>query len=439
MQGTGQNYLTSANMMMTSEGGTRRPFHGGLGLLCLFVVIVVVMGVLRPFALCAAEVADSLPQVDVPVVSYMVKETGSSRVLLAKDIDRPVSPASLTKIMTCMMAIESGRLDQNVLITREATEVEPTKAGLREGDRVRLIDLVKAAMVNSSNDAAFAIAIYLGGSVDMFVGAMNARARALGMTGTRFTNPAGFDKGAYSGNVSTARDLMRLTDHAVRNSDFNAIASLEEALFTEQVTHRAYRLKTHNKLLDRYPYSVGIKTGYTVRAGRCLIARAVKEKKDLLMVMLDAHADRWQIACDLFDYSFDSGKEGAGSFQLGSGSTSRYFAMTSTDGKRGGVQSIGKFRAHTVGKKTAVRSKKGREARLLALKEKRKGHATAKAARPGKGAVAAKAALKRNGHSAGVKTALQVKKKAPAVTTRGPRKNRKKDELSLALRIPALS
>jgi D-alanyl-D-alanine carboxypeptidase (penicillin-binding protein 5/6) len=253
-----------------------------------------------------ADATRKIAQGDEQITSYIVKETGSPNVLMSRDVDRPVSPASLTKIMTSIMAIESGRLDDVVTIPKEATMVEPTRAGFKPGEKVRLRDLVKAAMVNSSNDAAFSIAMHLGGSIDSFVASMNARARALGMNNTSFTNPAGYDKGVYVGNRSTARDLMTLTEHAIRNPEFNAIAKLDKAVFTEMTTGKTYNLKTHNKLLAIYPYTVGIKTGYTARAGCCLIARAIKDRKDLLMVMLDAHSNRWSMAADMFDRGFES-------------------------------------------------------------------------------------------------------------------------------------
>lgn len=243
-------------------------------------------------------------QPDVPVAAYLVKETGSQNVIMAKDIDYQVSPASLTKILTCVMAIESGRMDDIVVIPREATLVEPTKAGLRPGDRVFLRDLVRAAMVNSSNDAAFSIGIYLGGSVESFVASMNARARSLGMNSSYFTNPAGFDTGIYAGNRTTARDLMTLTEYAVRHQEFNTIARLDRAVFRELSTGRVFSLRTHNRMLDLYPYSVGIKTGFTNRAGKCLVARAIRDRKDLLMVMLNARTDRWALASNMFDRGF---------------------------------------------------------------------------------------------------------------------------------------
>jgi|GEM_PF-171560 len=247
---------------------------------------------------------NSAAQGEDAVASYLVKETGRPDILQAKEIDKPLSPASLTKIMTCMLAIESGRMDEVVSIPLEATQVEPTKAGFKPGEHVRLRDLVRAAMVNSSNDAAFAIGIYLGGSIDSFVGTMNARARGLGMNHTWFTNPAGYDRGIYAGNRSTARDLMLLTERAVRYPEFNAIAKLDKVVFSELTTGKIYNLRTHNKLLDRYPYTVGIKTGYTSIAGPCLIARALRDGKDMLVIMLGARTDRWSLASAMFDSGF---------------------------------------------------------------------------------------------------------------------------------------
>jgi D-alanyl-D-alanine carboxypeptidase (penicillin-binding protein 5/6) len=244
------------------------------------------------------------PQGEDAVAAFIVKETGSSDFLKMKGIDRSLSPASLTKIMTCMLAIESGRMDDVVTIPLEATLVEPSRAGFKPGERVRLRDLVKAAMVNSSNDAAFAIAIHLGGSLNGFVATMNARARALGMSNTCFTNPAGYDRGIYAGNRTTARDMVLLTERAVRSPEFNAIAKMDRVVFSELSTGKLYSLSTHNKLLERYPYTVGIKTGYTSIAGPCLIARALKDGKDMLVILLHAKTDRWSLASSMFEEGF---------------------------------------------------------------------------------------------------------------------------------------
>lgn len=241
----------------------------------------------------------------IPISSYIVKEVGSSEILMSKNKDKMVEPASLTKILTSIIAIESGRLEEDVTITREATIVEPSKAGFRVGDKIKLIDLVKASMVNSSNDAAFAIAIHLSGSTEEFARVMNYKARLMGMRNSAFTNPAGFDRGVYAGHHSTAGDLLKLTEYAIKNKLFNEIAKLEYVSIAEQQTGKLYNLKTHNKLLDKYKYAVGIKTGYTTRAGKCLIARAKKDNKDVVLVMLKAKADRWSVAENMFEKAFD--------------------------------------------------------------------------------------------------------------------------------------
>lgn len=270
------------------------------------------------------------PEGEDAVTAFLVKETDSSGFLKDKNIDKSLSPASLTKIMTCMIAIESGRLDDVVTIPLVATKVEPTKAGFKPGDRFTLRDLVRAAMVHSCNDAAFAIAIHLGGSLKGFVAKMNARARALGMTHTVFTNPAGYDRGPYAGNRSTARDLMKLTEHAIRYSEFNDIAKLDRVVFEELNTGKRYALGTHNKLLDRYPYSVGIKTGYTSKAGPCLIARAIRNGKDMLVVMLHAKTDRWELASTMFDHGFRNSANASRSVQVAASPSKKRAASAST-------------------------------------------------------------------------------------------------------------
>ncbi|ASQ91785.1 peptidase S11 [Prosthecochloris sp. GSB1] len=238
------------------------------------------------------------------VASYILKDVGTSRVLMSRNTGKKIQPASLTKILTCIIAIESGKLGNVVEIPREATLVEPTKAGFDPGEKIRLVDLVKASMVRSSNDAAFAIAVYLGGSVSRFAVMMNRRAKEIGMTHSHFTNPAGYDRDLYEGHYSTAEDLLRLTEYAIDNELFNRIARLDSVSFLEQKTRKRYTLKSSNKLLERYPYAVGIKTGYTFRAGRCLIARAMKGDRDMVLVMLNAGKDRWEMAQMMFEKAF---------------------------------------------------------------------------------------------------------------------------------------
>ena len=225
------------------------------------------------------------------VDALIAKDMNSKELIFSKDAQKINQPASLTKIMTAVLAIESGRMNDVVTITKEMISVEPTKAGLRVGEKFYLRDLVKAAMVMSANDAAMAIGVYLGdGDVDKFANQMNQKAKKIGMRNTNFTNPCGFDIGNH---YSTAQDLLAMSEYAIKNSSFNEMAKLKRHDFQSINTKRRYAAYTHNKLLNSYKYAVGIKTGYTQKAGPCLIARAKNGNKDVLIVMLNSE-QRWK-------------------------------------------------------------------------------------------------------------------------------------------------
>lgn len=225
------------------------------------------------------------------VDALIAKDMNSKELIYSKDAQKINQPASLTKIMTATLAIESGRMNDVVTITKEMISVEPTKAGLRVGEKFYLSDLVKAAMVMSANDAAMAIGVYLGdGDADKFANLMNQKAKKIGMRNTNFTNPCGFDIGNH---YSTAQDLLVLSEYAIKNSAFNEMAKLKRHDFQAINTKKRYAAYTHNKLLNSYKYAVGIKTGYTQKAGPCLIARAKNGNKDVLVVMLNSE-HRWQ-------------------------------------------------------------------------------------------------------------------------------------------------
>ncbi len=384
--------------------------------LSLLVAFALVAAVFSPSVLLAVP-GDDTSSVRIPIESFIVKDISGSKVLMSKDIDRPVSPASLTKVLTCVMAIESGKLDQDVVITKESTEVEPSKAGLRVGDRVKLLDLVKAAMVNSSNDAAFAIAIHLGGNVNSFVASMNSRAKALGMKNSKFTNPAGFDKGIYAGNTSTAGDLLCLTEHAIRNPVFNEIARLERAVFTEQTHHKVFSLKTHNKLLDKYPYAVGIKTGYTCKAGRCLIGRAIKDNRDVLLVMLNAKTDRWGVAAEMFDSALQVNGADRSGIALAHRGASQGLNIAAEgkslkQGKRAGKHALA----------VASLPRHGRKASIAALKHGRRAERNV--------ATVAKSNRRLDRKSLALSKSMRKSKKRDLALSKTVRKNRRKADLS---------
>lgn len=233
---------------------------------------------------------DVFHKIEKDLDSIIVKDLSSNKTIFKKNEEKLVRPASLTKIMTSILAIESGKMNDVVTITKPMIDVEPTKLGLQVGDKVRLGDLVHAALIRSANDAAFSIAYYLGGGdKDKFVEAMNKKANAIGMKNTNFSNPAGFDT---KNHKSTASDLMKLTEYTIKNTTFNKIVNLNTYSFSTLNTNRKFQVYTSNKLKRANKYIVGVKTGYTNEAGACLIARGKKGEKDVLLVMLNAE-NRW--------------------------------------------------------------------------------------------------------------------------------------------------
>ncbi|DAB31203.1 MAG TPA: peptidase S11 [Sulfurimonas sp. UBA12504] len=238
--------------------------------------------------------------------SIIVKDLAKNKTIYTKDDNRVLRPASLTKIMTCMLAIESGKMNNVVTITKPMIDVEPTRLGLKVGDKVKLKDLVHAALIKSANDAAFAIAYYLGdNNKKRFISMMNKKAKKLGMRSTNFVNPAGFDDTKHK---STARDLMKLAEYAIKNKTFNAIVKLNKYTFTTLNTNKRFSVYTSNKLQRENKNVVGLKTGYTSGAGACLIARVKKDKKDILFVMLNAH-NRWDNAKKVVNETMKSAKK----------------------------------------------------------------------------------------------------------------------------------
>jgi D-alanyl-D-alanine carboxypeptidase (penicillin-binding protein 5/6) len=244
---------------------------------------------------------EKLSKLDVGAL--LVKDMTAQQMLYSKEPFKELQPASLTKVMTVLLAIEQGKLHRPVTITREMTKVEPTIAGYRRGDVIALEDLIKATMIKSDNDAAKAIAITVGGTEEHFVEMMNAKAKKIGMNHTHFNNPCGYDA---KNHYSTPRDLLKMTEYAIKNRKFNEISRMNEHRYRALNKNREFYAYTHNRLLNRYEYAIGVKTGYTAKAGACLIARAKKDGKDCIIVMMNAKGDRWKTAKNIFEQVLES-------------------------------------------------------------------------------------------------------------------------------------
>jgi D-alanyl-D-alanine carboxypeptidase (penicillin-binding protein 5/6) len=226
---------------------------------------------------------------------YLV-ELKSGRVLLEQDAARRLPPASLTKIMTALIALESAPLQEVVKIDRRAL-VHPSSLKFQAGEEFLLRDLVTAMLVSSANDACEAIAWHVGGNVDRFVTMMNERTRTLGLKNTHFANACGFDA---PGHYSTAADLAKLTEQALQQPFFSMmVRTLVRDISTVDGTRRMSLHSTNELLVD--PDVNGVKTGYTSKAGHCLIASMFKDGHRLLLVGLNVK-DQWEQSAKLLRY-----------------------------------------------------------------------------------------------------------------------------------------
>ncbi|SCJ69072.1 D-alanyl-D-alanine carboxypeptidase dacB precursor [uncultured Flavonifractor sp.] len=219
----------------------------------------------------------------------------SGRVLMEKNADEERAIASITKLMTALVAVEStSDLDRTVTIQKEWTRAEGSSMYLREGEELTLRELLYGLLLVSGNDAALAIAGFCAGDTDTFVEWMNMRAQELGMERTHFVNPNGLPA---EGHYSTAADMAKLAIVVMEQPD------LAEIVGTKSVTMAGRTMTNHNKLLWRYEGCVGMKTGYTDAAGRTLVSCAERDGQRLIAVTLNAPND-WADHAAMFDYGF---------------------------------------------------------------------------------------------------------------------------------------
>lgn len=233
-----------------------------------------------------------------PAHGILLKDLKSGRVLYEHDAGKRMSPASLTKIMSALVILEKGQLDDLVTISPNAARAHKTHLRVKAGQVFRLEDLLKAMLIMSANDACLAAVEHVGGDEAQFVTLMNAKAAALGLADTHFSNGCGFDNPDH---YSTAEDLAVLSVTALDQPVFRQLVREERAIITPVNGHHAYTLHTTNKLLGRIPGVEGIKTGFTSKAGRCLIAKVSQNGSDLLLVILNSNR-RWNTATNLITY-----------------------------------------------------------------------------------------------------------------------------------------
>jgi len=239
------------------------------------------------------------PRTSVTARAAILIDNQTGEVLWQHNADLPLPPASTTKIVTAMVALQSGRLDDSLVVTPQAAAAPPSKISLRPGWRMRVRDLVYALLLNSANDAAVVIAEGLGGSVPEFAARMNVEARLLGAANTHFVNPSGLPA---VNHYSTARDLATMFARALENPVFETIVSTKTtSVWPAAGSARPIALRSHNRLLGDYRIRVLGKTGWTLAAKKCFVGAARADGREIGVAVLGS-TDLWGDLKRLLEY-----------------------------------------------------------------------------------------------------------------------------------------
>ncbi|HEY8349729.1 MAG TPA: D-alanyl-D-alanine carboxypeptidase family protein [Clostridia bacterium] len=242
------------------------------------------------------------PDIKPPSINAMaavVVEESTGRILYEKNALQKRSIASTTKIMTALVALENANVEDVVTVSKRAASIGGSVAGLRHGEKYTLRELLYALLIISANDAAIAIAEHVGGSVEGFAVMMNKRAKSLGAVNSNFVTPHGLDR---ENQYSTAYDVALITIEALKHPLFREIVSTVSSYIP------GHNLHNTNELLGTYPGADGVKTGYTGKAGRCLVSTAQRNGMRLISVVLGSptRSARAEASRKLLDYGFEN-------------------------------------------------------------------------------------------------------------------------------------
>ena len=233
--------------------------------------------------------------------SYILIDANTGRVLCEKNSHNKMPMASTTKIMTALIALEKGNLDDKVIIEKESVGVEGSSIYLKEGESIILRDMLYGLMLRSGNDVAIAISRHIGGTTEDFVSLMNKKAKSIGALNTNFMNPHGLHDDLH---YTTAYDLALITKEAFRYFDFKDIVKEKSYLSNREENNYFFN---KNKTLWEYEGGDGVKTGYTMKAGRCLVSSASRNNMHLIAISLNAR-DWFNDNYKLLDYGFNNYK-----------------------------------------------------------------------------------------------------------------------------------
>jgi len=268
-------------------------------------IYIVVMSYLFSFSASTAfaDTGQMQPPPTIAGKAGLVMDALTGKVLYEKNANTSFEPASTTKIMTAILALEKGNLSDMVVTSKEPPLAEGTRIYLEEGEQLTLEQMLYGMMLNSGNDAAIAIAEHIGGNVDTFVQMMNDKAKTIGAYNTTFVNPNGLSE---EGHLTTAYDLALIARYALLNlPKFREIVSTKTMEIPWQGQKWDRQLVNLNKLLWNYEGADGVKTGYTSTAGSTLVASATRNGWQLISVVLKSDANNiWPDSANLLDYGF---------------------------------------------------------------------------------------------------------------------------------------
>jgi D-alanyl-D-alanine carboxypeptidase (penicillin-binding protein 5/6) len=260
------------------------------------VVVATVMTLLVPWK--ASAIIGDPPRVTARAALVMDADSGT--VIWEHNADVELPPASTTKVLTAILALESDALGRSFAASPEACQTAPSKVNLLPGQRLNLEDLVYAILLNSANDASVVIAESLSGSVPEFADRMNARARQLGALHSHFMNPHGL---TADGHYSTARDLATIFRHGLQLPKFRTILGTKSVTVSVENSARMIALHSHNRLLEGYRIPVIGKTGYTLPAKKCFVGAGTFDGREVIVAALGS-SDLWGDTKRLFEFGF---------------------------------------------------------------------------------------------------------------------------------------
>jgi len=268
---------------------------------------------------------ESLLGINISAKSAIVIDQESGEAIFEKNPDIQLPPASTTKIMTGIIVLENSDLDDVVKISARTKEIGESSIYLSEGEELRVEDLLYAMLVQSANDAAYALAEHVSGSEELFVDLMNRKAAEIGAKSTKFKNSYGLDDEEH---LTTARDLAMIASYAMQNDEFRKIVATKEK-FIPWEGHSDRKLVNTNTLLGKVDYVTGIKTGYTDKAGLCMVISAEKNGKNLITVVLGSKDEkiREEDILLIMDYCFEENER----FDLYKKDNSKFFIYPKND------------------------------------------------------------------------------------------------------------